>query len=414
MESPLTTTFGIEIEFVGTYRPSRYTDLAPLRAGRFWDHNTPCSHEHLYGYFIRSEMITMLRDAGFPVNDIGDDPVFTKWTIDTDDSIDTDLDNPYIIDADHFGLELKTPAYLWKDQKWALNEVKRAVNLLDDKFALFTNNTCGLHVHVGNGTSSLPLHVLKSLATLVTVFEGQFESVHPDHRIGNIHCRSPQANFKRWRLTDVAEQIWGADNVEELVEYMSSCSYIEDRAFAYNFSNLVNDKEINTVEFRQHEATLNPQVISAWTLLVCHVVEKCYEFSQVDLQNFVAKHINDSTYSMIQLLLDLDLLYLADYYYWQKGLYPHERTSVEDEDKIDEATVEWYRLQGCLHLLHEPVLEEVEEDAAEGVEKKEEVEEDGAEEVEKKEDEEMVDGNLGQMLATMDRLVNRESAISRL
>ena len=57
-------------------------------------------------------------------------------------------------------------------------------NELTKQQLLLVNNTCGLHVHVGNDEDGFPLQTLKNVLSLHTAFERVIDSIHSLHRIG--------------------------------------------------------------------------------------------------------------------------------------------------------------------------------------------------------------------------------------
>lgn len=340
MNAPLTTTFGIEIEFIVAYNQADYAHKLFLESRRLWEDNPGCIHGCKFRPHIISHMIDVLREAGFSVNDLYCYNDYSNWSVDTDGS--TDAMPEYPLDPEfeglHFyGMELKTPVFFFSQVTPALCQIEKMLNTLQRNFKVFTNDTCGLHVHVGNREVGFPLDTLKSFAKLVTAFENQLSSVHPDHRIYNLHCRAPGANFPGRDPLEKIAIINDADSTETLVGCMSSCRNGDSGGFAYNFTNLAINHEINTIEFRQHEATLEVRAMGAWTILVCGLIQKCHGTDKEEISKFIHRHIDNETYTLIDLLDDLGFGEIASFYL-QRDLYDHrEPTYIMHETDEDQS-----------------------------------------------------------------------------
>ena len=332
----LTTTFGIEIEFVVAYKQANYANKLFLENRRLWEANPGCLHNNKFRAHIISHMVDLLREAGFSVNDLYSKSDFSNWTVDTDGSIDAWPESPWDPEYDgmHFyGMELKTPVLLWSEAQSALCQVQDVLDVVRRNFKIFTNTSCGLHDHVGNQDLGFPLRTLKNLAKLVTVFERQFESIHPSHRVYNLHCRSPGANFAGMTLRERLGTIGHAKHKEDLVSCMSSCPSTDGWGFAYKFSNLITSRQIKTIEFRQHEATLDVREMGAWAILVCGLVEKCDEMSEEEVSGLIFRYIDDKEHTLVELLCDLGLEDLAAYYR-RRGLYSHGKLGRDVPDNL--------------------------------------------------------------------------------
>lgn len=206
------------------------------------------------------------------------------------------------------------------------------IELLFSRFDVLVNDTCGLHVHVGNRQKGFPLRTVKNLCTLTSTFEREFESLRPPSRIGSGYCRSSGQLFEGispWDVERIIKSIWNRDNL--ISRFQES-----DKVYAYNLANLVGSKQ--TSEFRQHEATVDVEAIVKWVELTCGLVEKAHQFATKDY-SAIGDHLAfesldrylDATYSLSHLTI-LDVLVNlgmreVSAYYSMRGLYTHARSA---------------------------------------------------------------------------------------
>lgn len=319
---PLTLTFGVELECVLRFDPGRYTfnRLLPEES-------------------VREDVRTVFNDNGYPVYSEGepsDRPgsCYEKWDVGNDSSINVpELWEPW--DEARFGycpMELRSPALPYTAA--SLSQVEEVFRLLFAKFDVMVNDSCGLHVHVGNEVKGFPLQTLKNFCILTTTFERELESLHPPSRINNKHAKSSGALFagvagmSSW---DVGRIVKATHNEEDFVLRLQNI----EKGYAYNLLNIRQPKR--TIEFRQHEATVNVNDIVKWVELACGLVEKAHEFAIEDHydqdQNSLRHsrlddYLNDTYYlpnrSILNVLANLGLGELAAYYSG-RGLFTHPR-----------------------------------------------------------------------------------------
>lgn len=305
-----------------------------------------------------------LRSGGLSVNPWEGRVVdYSFWTVDQDASITVSAPSSTgRWDGHHLcGIELKTPVLDFSAS--GLSALSHALSILDAEFGerVFVNESCGLHVHVGSvGSPPFPnnsrkpttktnkrsagfaLSTLKNLATLVTVFNRAFNALHPAHRVANNpHCRSPAANFRDTDPWAMAEAINLTQSVDALVALMCRDPEGEERGMAYNFLNLssaysqLGGAGLNTIEFRQHAASLDARKVGVWVTLCCELVAVCGRLSAVGMVGLVVENLKvgwgEDVYGVCELLGDLGLDALAGYYEG-RGLYRHEKMGWEVRD----------------------------------------------------------------------------------
>lgn len=326
MDATLTNlTFGVELEFIATYNPEDYEDALGAANGKIWSRDFGSVHQK-YGTLVRLRMIKILNDNGFPTNDYEDED-FSKWTVDTDGTVaDFNRTNSYAI-------ELKTPVLKYSSA--ALNQVASVVELLVSKFKLYTNESCGLHVHVGIEERGFTLSTLKTFCSLITVFENQLESLHPPDRRQNTYAKSTRMAFRS--NASPREKLSIIDRLEDKDDLIRQFSLSDDgfsKYWAFNFSNLQDgDNFLHTIEFRQHRGTLDPRLITNWAMVACNLVHRSR--SCACSRRLVEEHIHNTGYTVIDLFKNLNLSSLAEFYalFVDSQYETNQNSAVTEKDK---------------------------------------------------------------------------------
>ena len=86
--------------------------------------------------------------------------------------------------------------------------------------------------------------------------------------------------------------------------------------------NLITNGAPPTIEFRQHQATLNVVNCAAWASLACGLVARCHELTPADLRDLLVRGISQQPPTMLELLTALDLGELAGHYR-HEPMYSH-------------------------------------------------------------------------------------------
>lgn len=325
---PLSLTFGVELEFILRFDPFDYN----------FNHYGSDEWSFHPEEVVRGHMASILIENGYSVygeeERISDsDSYYEKWDLGKDTSIHiSELAPPP--DKDRFGysaIEMRSPALPYTTA--SLSQVKEVFRLLFSTFDVLVNKSCGLHVHVGNEQKGFPLQTLKNFCILTTTFERELESLHPSSRIGNKYSLSSGALFAGVSPWDVEKIIKLARNEEDLIFRVQD----SEKSYAYNLLNLLGYKK--TIEFRQHEATVNVEDVMNWVEVACSLVMKAHDFAmedfhdvdQNDLRRYHVDDYLDDTYnipdrSILDVLANLGLADLAEYYS-SRGLFTHARPS---------------------------------------------------------------------------------------
>ena len=308
--TPFCLTFGVELEFIVRYSPEHYQDNL-LVSGKHWPIEIDLSQtlHDKYGTLVRLDMIQLLNENGFVTNG-PQDKDFSKWTVSTDFTV-----APLDIRGDWYAIELKTPALVYSSA--ALEKIERVVNILVSKFKLHTNESCGLHVHVGNEDRGFSLRTLKNFCSLITVFQDQLNSMHTVDRLHNRFVQSLSRAFHMSSTTkgklSIINELKTVDHLIDRFHKADDGDY--DTNTAINFFNLHQRlaEPLQTIEFRQHRGTLDPKLITNWVMVVCNLVNMSH-VAKAGFHDLIENHIDDTKYTVIDLLKDLELSDLAEFY----------------------------------------------------------------------------------------------------
>lgn len=208
------------------------------------------------------------------------------------------------------------------------------MKLLVSNFKLHINESCGLHVHVGNENSKFPLRTLRSFCSLITVFEHQLDSLHPPDRLQNPYAKSTSRAFAQG-----ASPMGKLSIVDELTTVSRLIRRFQptgDKHMAFNFFNLSEnfDAPLRTIEFRQHRGTLNPELITYWVMVACNLINMSHSDSS-GVRDLIEKHISNTNYTVIDLFKDLGIPDLAEFS--APRVFPQHGTD-QNPAKVDEST----------------------------------------------------------------------------
>jgi hypothetical protein len=331
-------TFGVEIEFnLATLdefdadddpTPDDARAVLGISGSRIF-HN----HSHLERVELaRKHIAKTLSDEGVPAEALDDtDPTWkptdiTAWIVKSDNIIKPpDGIFPYLFCP----IEITTPVYYFSDA--AVDMVKKVCEILSSTYRINVNNSCALHIHVGNGKKGLDLDTTRKLFTILYTFEPQIAQIHPSHRINNGFCQSLRAGSRLAKhLTDSGDAIArpglqilrDAETMDDLKNYTTKADSSGGR-LAYHMGNLLYDPTVHeyypnkkTVEFRQHESTLDPERVANWARLCVGLVEFADTVDEDALHGFLERHIDHSPdeFATGQVLTALGMGHLAAYY----------------------------------------------------------------------------------------------------
>ncbi|KAI9875771.1 MAG: hypothetical protein M1830_008008 [Pleopsidium flavum] len=271
MDGPLVITFGVEFEFYIQFHESDFdiADISDTDAAERLIHDDQRQKKA-----ARRHMVNTLRENHLAVDDYDANYYdYTKWTVSTDSTIMPYQDNVESLPEGSLReeIELISPVLTYSSD--TVDEVVRVLSIINTTFNTGVNRSTGFHVHVGSGTAGFPLQTAQNLASLVTVFQRQIHSIHPEERLINGDwCPPPGVNFRHQPPLEIAKTIQNTSSFEEFWKVVSP---ERDKHVAYNFENL-SDDEKKTIEFRQHKGTMDCDEAANWIHLVCGLIrQKC-------------------------------------------------------------------------------------------------------------------------------------------
>jgi hypothetical protein len=193
----------------------------------------------------------------------------------------------------------------------ALEEIRKYLTAVHGAYntpwGAFVNKTCGLHVHIGldpklSDAGVLPLEVLQHLSYMLVQFENSISALHPRGRraladtrfgtgsmlgsnlLGVRQARHICDKVSPPLLEKIQDRIFSEEmTIEELAILMSETMkgvprLAEVRADRYKFVNYTRligptkDNGARTIEFRQHDGSLDADEIGRWVMFVTSLV----------------------------------------------------------------------------------------------------------------------------------------------
>ncbi|KAE9376847.1 hypothetical protein N431DRAFT_332239 [Stipitochalara longipes BDJ] len=231
-------------------------------------------------------------------------------------------------------VELISPAFL--ATKGSLVEIQRTCQLIIRTYRTCGGPSTGLHIHVGNCTRGFDLETLQNVMAILWTFELQLATLHPKYRRDNDYClplrRSSglalQMVAEKINLRNSLEIIYKTTSINNLIWLMGAADG-SGYKMCVNIHNLIepyvdaggvlcgrDDGTKKTIEFRQHEGTLNPEAVYQWCKVCLKIIEFAQECPTWKLRIWLTWHINNRVegYPAVAVLYALKLPHSAQYY----------------------------------------------------------------------------------------------------
>lgn len=200
-------------------------------------------------------------------------------------------------------------------------------DLADAGCRFITNASTGLHVHIALGDQRMPLRTVKNVLQLCTAFERRLDNLYPTNRIDpdNAYKRSAPSHFNAnlsWHFGSNKHTNF-ARNICHWLSAIEECSTYEElgKFFKNDLVNVNSNGEANvhhtnfhfstlnlenlysnhtddeaeptgTIEFRQHDGTLDFKEISAHVLFKALLVSFCHTTSDIDFLKLCSQASN--------------------------------------------------------------------------------------------------------------------------
>ena len=324
-ESPLDLTFGVELEFVLSY-PKSYITPELREANLIHQLKTEWAVVYTQVYLALKAANVRITNPALTC-ETAELPDYSNWHIVRDSSIIIPKKIPGV---NQKGIEI--PSRILGGAGSAslsesLAEIRHVISVLttNQPWTVSTNNSTGLHVHVGNRDAGLPHRTLTNLALTLYAFEPAMQSIHPLERTSQwsywskpIRCAFPEKNDHLDNLIAIQE----CPTVYALTATAGSAG----KASAYNFRTLLKK---GTIEFRQHRGTMDPDEICAWVELVTGLMQWCHDVPSGVLVPLVMGVVKDERLGLGGLLRLVGKTHLVQYYAGMVAQRAEEREKME-------------------------------------------------------------------------------------
>lgn len=296
--------FGIEIECITHfYLPTASWPLP----------NTPDKQLRPLYTAVQERLRQGLLSAGIPVNaapvpKASPSPArFANWTIERDHSVvAVQVNSPPFWRC---GTEMVSPVLPFNGLSY--RSIELALNALRvSTSGLYVNDTCAFHVHIGlEDNSNLPFATAKCVALVVVALQDVIEQLLDRSVVLSLPFvifARPPSQLRLFKETfpapaDRAMAVAQMDSYKELVGLMNPpleggegrYTAPNRRYTAYQFTGLEEGLVLKghskkpTLEFRQHQATVNAADVVAWVKFLKALLEWCHRASDEEVEALV-------------------------------------------------------------------------------------------------------------------------------
>lgn len=158
------------------------------------------------------------------------------------------------------GIEIVSPAL--KADAESMTQLRKVCSVLETK-RFKVNKRCGLHIHIG--AQNEPLATFKNLLNLYRAAERTIDSFMAPSRRGsqNIFCNP--VSFSQAALA-------GAGTLDDVMRASNQAPFNPRGSDRYRKLNLLSMRQHGTIEFRQHQGTIEADKAVNWTVFCLSMV----------------------------------------------------------------------------------------------------------------------------------------------
>lgn len=276
---PRPLTFGIEFEFAFATVPYGFSPPASEKTDGF-----PLA---MRSHLPSSQGPALLHEAIDAISKVLDDFGLrtelysrkTRVSLRSHDKTHWHLINDATIkgpNRDYHWLQIELISPVLQLTPTGISEAMQVAGLIKSHFRVSTNDTTGMHVHIGDSSRGFPLEGCQKVMGFFYTFDELLAPLHPPSRSDHDWARNIRDAFRlpisnEWSVAEAVEAIFETTSIEEL-EFA-----FEGRKSAVNIKNLRNGGMLGkkTIEFRQHAGTLEPERVQAWIQTVGGIVDWC-------------------------------------------------------------------------------------------------------------------------------------------
>lgn len=268
-----------------------------------------------------------------------------RWIVTEDPTIEPPPQDFGMFKYTFVPVEVQSPPYLMSEG--SLREVQRCCHLITQTYRTCSPESSGLHVHVGNRTQGFPLQTVQNLMAILFAFEPALEMLYPEHRRNNPWCLPLRRKsvlgqlieHSKIELRDSIDVIYKTTSINQLIKLLGVCDdsgwkmtinlqHLEESETDEDGYVFVRKDEVKrTIEFRQHEGTLDPEAVYHYVKACVNFVEFAQEVSTPKLREWLRRTIdmNVEEFPAVALLHAMKMPHSALYY---------ERKIAEREDTL--------------------------------------------------------------------------------
>ncbi|KAF4632459.1 hypothetical protein G7Y89_g5672 [Cudoniella acicularis] len=350
--SPKPLTFGIELEFIipsfsYPHSQERNKNHYNLAAGPY-PRPTTNVREHIA---LTLSTIPCISEVKIFAPDSPSSP-YSTWSLERD----LYLRSPSPKEGETwFGVELNSPVLTFGSEAFEI--IKQVCQKLNSTYNLSVNESCGFHVHVGDGFEGFNAEVIRNLLVTLWVFEPLLDRLHPKHRRENNdfcpslretsqlknstvekHPLADQKTIARLGLEELLKPVRFEEEALgdlENTPFPPSPSYSSDKEDSegkhnkhdliflsapvppfgaegggrgrVHLENLLRAHDKKTVEFRQHEGTLDTERIEMWVRVCVAIVEFARKTPALRLERLWREKVGDENFAVADMLRLLGL-----------------------------------------------------------------------------------------------------------
>ncbi|EGD83905.2 hypothetical protein H112_07587 [Trichophyton rubrum D6] len=341
-------TFGVEVEFIINFKIADF--ITAINTGSF---HHPAEWKLLRAVY--EHIINEMQSNGFLVNPyLQNHNNASYWTIKQATSIVTE---EFDMAKDEWGgcpVRLVAPVMTYGSPSFDL--INNVLIFLDQQFDIVVNASCSLNVHVGNiaadkdeaaGGKDLEslgfsLTTVENLLSFIWLFQLQLQEIHPPSRVCESVCLSPFILLSHLHIRAVKEAIQSCTSMQQLCRLWDGAVAFHDNnpgKLAYSIKDMaihasldggLLDSGNRTVQFGQHQSTMDMSEIYHWVMLVGHLVrlaDTCRPWCRplgLTVERERTRPFKTSEYATTSLLIEIGAVEHADFY--STRLHQHDNT----------------------------------------------------------------------------------------